>query len=96
MTPEDKLLLEKRMEALANRCAALYPQEKIGDQVWYITPSGEVFSFISLPDWGAILAEYAENKATAVYDSEDGDLLYLDNMTEDEMLAAILAELEQE
>lgn len=57
---------------------------------------GKLFRLCSLPEDGAIVVEYADNYDEAVLNRfEDGDFFYLDEMSEDVMLQAILVEIEQ-
>lgn len=53
------------------------------------------FRIDEFPDEFALVIEYAENKNHAIRGifGEDGDLFYLDEMDEDEMFEAMLAEV---
>lgn len=63
----------------------------------FLTETGLVFFLTGLRDYQAIVVEYADSPAEAsVNRFEDGDLFFLDELPAEEMLAAILAEIEDD
>lgn len=97
MTYKGNEKLIERKNALEAKCKAQFQSKTINQELCFISSDGQVFHIDKISEWNAIVAEYADTYDDALHARmEDGDLLYLDDMTEDEMLTAILAELDRE
>ena len=89
MTP-----IMQRMEAFNKRLIERYARVVIGDRVCFVKGT-HFFRLDSINAFNAILVEHAHGIDAAKSNVfEDGDLFYLDELSEDEMYAAILAEVE--
>lgn len=63
--------------------------------VRFLTEDGRVFFLTGIRDYNAVVVEYAESLAEAsVNRFEDGDLFFIDDLPEEEMLSAIISEIE--
>ena len=85
-----------RLENLENRLKSRYKLIVINDENCFLTKNKEIIHLTGLEDFNAIVTEHAETIEEArkhMYD--DGDLLYMDEMNEDEMYEAILNEIER-
>lgn len=73
-----------------------YPKVEIGDRPdCFKHANGMVFNVDEFRSMNALVVEYAENEDEAnKHRFEDGDLFYLDELDDAEMLKAIIAEIE--
>ena len=84
-----------RLENLENRLKIRYKLIVINDENCFLTNNKEVIHLTGLRDYNAIVTEHAETIEEArKHMYEDGDLLYMDKMNDDEMYEAIVNEIE--
>ena len=89
MTP-----MMQRMEEFNKRLAERYARVDIGGRVCFVKGT-HYFRLDSIDAFSAILIEHANGVEAAKSNVfEDGDLFYMDELTEEEMYTAILAEIE--
>ena len=92
---ENEQLNNDLTERLAFLNAALARKYARCDGDRFLTEDGRVFFLTGLRDDQAVVVEYADSTVEAsVNRFEDGDLFFLDELPAEEMLAAILAEIE--
>lgn len=78
------------------RISELYRNENIKGQECFINESGMYFRLFEFPGENALCVEYAENREDAFLNRfEDGERFYLDELTEDEILKAIVEEIDE-
>lgn len=75
-----------------------YKSEMINGTECFFLPSGTVVHLESMGDeFNAIVVGYAENRRDAEKNMfEDGDLFYMDEMSEEEMISAVTREIEED
>lgn len=87
----------KRMETLNKKLQQIYENVQIEDIPCFIISSGVVCRLDDLGDeYNALVIEYADNleNANKGIFGEDGDLFYMDELSEDEMFNAMVQEIE--
>lgn len=87
---------KNRIEALQKRLDERYPKEQFENGVFYKLDSKNYFRIDSVADPDGIVVEHGEKNNTAIWYLEDGDVFYLDEMTEDETFKAIIREVEEQ
>lgn len=91
---------KKRIETLEqinDNLSITYPVEICGKNKCHKAPNGTYFNVDVFPGELALVIEYAETADDASKSRfEDGDLFYLNEMTEDELLEAMRAEIENQ
>ena len=91
---EQKSLINARITAVEQRLDAMFDQVEVNGEKCYRTADGRVFLVTAIYSQGAIVIEYADDVAAAAQNAyEDGDLFYLEEMGEEEMLESILREI---
>ena len=85
-----------RKQQLNNRLAEKYRSVIIHDKPYFLNKNGTLFRLDSMGgNYNCLLIEYADSLQEALlYRFEDGDLFYMDDMTEDEMFEAMVREIE--
>lgn len=86
----------KRKEILNSRLAQRLESIVIDDNICFFASNGAVCRLDSIGnDYNALVIEYADNIEMAKKGifGEDGDLFYMDEMSEDEMFEAMLEEI---
>ncbi len=84
----------QRIEAINKRLAERYPQAVVGGSVCFVK-GARFFRLDEIGAFDAILVEYAVGIEAAENNVfEDGDLFYMDELSEEEMFTAILSEIE--
>ena len=86
---------KNRIEALEKSLNERYKQEQFENGVFYKIDSKNYFRIDSIAYPDGIVVEHGERNKEAIWYLEDGDVFYLDEMSEDEMLKAIIQEVEQ-
>lgn len=87
--------MKSRIEDLENRFSDIYEKRIIGDWTCFVRHDGSMFILDYLLTFGALVVGYADNEDEARLNRfEDGDLFYLDDMSADEMFAAMRREIE--
>lgn len=85
----------KRLENLENKLKTRYKPVKVNGENCFLKKNGEVFHLFGMKNFNALGVEYAENMEEAKRNLyEDGDLLYINEMNEEEMLEAMIKEIE--
>ncbi len=82
---------------ISARISSLFGQIIINGMVCYSLPSGAIVHLVYFPgeNWKCILAEYADSIEDAKkYFFEDGNMLSLDFLTEDEIFESLLREMQ--
>lgn len=95
-TKELTVMME-RIRKLENELRKIYKSVNVNGDNCFAKKTGEIFHLFGIKDFNALGIEYAENMNEAkknVY--EDGDLFYINDMNEEEMLAAMVREIEDE
>lgn len=83
------------LNRISDRLRKRYTMQTVGKNECFCTSTGVFFMPFSFPEWNALAIEYAENRVEAEKGRfEDGDLFYIGEMSEDEMFAAMIAEIE--
>lgn len=86
-----------RKEALNSRLARRFENIEIEGESCFLASNGAVFHLDSMGGkYNALVIEYADNLEMAkkgVF-GEDGDLFYMDELSEDEMFEAMIKEIE--
>ena len=91
---EKKEKTEKQLEFISQRLASKFEIVEINGEQYFHT-NDVYFKPFSISDWEAIGIEYAHGLQNALlYRFADGDLFYLDEMTGEELLEAVLREIE--
>lgn len=95
----DMTLKEKRkqtIERIERRLAEKYEGIRINGENCFLKEDGTVFHLCGLTEpFNAVVIEYASTIEEAEKNmSEDGDLFYMDEMTEDEIYQAMINEIE--
>lgn len=73
----------------------LYEKVSVAGQECFRHESGMYFRLFEFPGSNALCIEYAENYEEAQKNRfEDGDLFYMDELSEDEMFNAMIKEIE--
>lgn len=87
-----------RKKYIASQLKKKYESLTVNDRECFRLPNKEVIHVDSMGgEYDAIVIEYAENIQAARKNLfEDGDLFYMDEMSEKEMLQAIMEEIENE
>lgn len=86
-----------RKEILNSRLAQQLESIVIDDSICFFASNGAVCRLDSIGnEYNALVIEYADNLEMAKKGifGEDGDLFYMDEMSEDEMLEAMIKEIE--
>jgi hypothetical protein len=95
MTLTEQRKQNEILERIELRIKSAYPEKHAGKYVYYEANNGQLFRVSAFPGCFALVVEYAENESMAKKCLlEDGDRFYLDEMTEDEVFSAIVAEIE--
>lgn len=83
---------------ICEKLARLYDQTEINKQKLYVGENGFYFFLSVFPEeFNAIVIEYASNQEEAKNNIfEDGDLFYVDDFSKEEMLQAMIKEIEDE
>ncbi|MBQ2649449.1 hypothetical protein IJI17_02805 [Candidatus Saccharibacteria bacterium] len=82
-------------KTINDRLAMLYNGLTINGQYCFEIGDGTIITIDGLPQWGCIVVGYANGKEEAYNNMfEDGDLFPIKEMTQDEMVAAILNEIQ--
>ena len=90
-----KIKALSRKRRLHMRLAAHFHKVLVYDVESFQKPDGTVFQLSKFPGEEALVVEYAKNYEDALLNRfEDGDVFYLDEMTEEEMFQAIMHEIE--
>lgn len=87
----------KRKEILNSRLAQKFESIVIDDSICFFASRGAICRLDSIGDeYNALVIEYADNLEMAKKGifGEDGDLFYMDELSEDEMLQAMIQEIE--
>lgn len=85
----------ERLQNLADRLQNRYSTITINGNVYFTTDKGIIFEIVCLKDFKAFVIGYAETADEAKKNFfEDGDLYYMDEMTEDEMFERMIKEIE--
>lgn len=87
----------KRMETLNEKLQQKYENVKIENIPCFVINNGVVCRLDDLGDeYNALVIEYADNleNANKGIFGEDGDLFYMDELSEDEMFTAMIQEIE--
>ena len=85
----------ERKTKMIQQLRTRYPRIMIGKKECFAVSGGRIVSIDLFPGEDALVVEYADNYAEAeLFRFEDGDRFYLDELSEDEMLTAILQEIE--
>ena len=88
----------ERKEYINQYLRKLYKADVINGTECFFLPSGTIIHLESMGDeFNAIVVGYADNLAEAKNNRfEDGDLFYMDELNEEDMLKAIIKEIEDE
>ena len=86
---------KNRIEALEKSLDERYQKEQFENGVFYKIDSKNYFRLDSIADPDGIVIEHGERNEDAIWYLEDGDVFYLDEMSEEETLKAIIQEVEQ-
>ncbi len=94
MKEMEKNCLNERLAFLEDELHKRY--ELVQDSgIRFLTEDGKVFFLTAIRDYNAVVVEYAESHEEAALNRfEDGDLFFVDDLSEEEMLAAIINEIE--
>ena len=86
-----------RLKNLEERLKSTYESIKVNDENCFLKKTGEIFRLFGMKNFNAICVEYATNIKEAEKNLyEDGDLFYMDELNEEDMLKAIINEIEDE
>lgn len=87
----------ERKKVINQHLRESYKSEMINGTECFFLPTGTVIHLESMGDeFNAIVVGYAENRKAAKKNIfEDGDLFYMDELDEEEMLKAIIGEIEE-
>lgn len=86
----------KLLEALENRLSNILEPLEVRGKNCFLTESGAVIHLTAFPKSNAIIVEFADNRESAEkLQFEDGDAISTDGLGENEILSAILQEIEQ-
>lgn len=86
--------MKSMTDTLESRFAALYEKIRIGEKKCFRLEDGRIISLGTVTSYGALVIEYADDYDEAAMNRfEDGDLFYLEDMSEDEMLRSMLQEI---
>lgn len=92
-----KEMRSNRIEILNSRLAQRLENTVIDGCICFFTSNGAVCRLDSIGnEYNALVIEYADNLEMAKKGifGEDGDLFYMDEMSEDEMFEAMIGEIE--
>ena len=87
----------KRREVLSEKLSQIYESVEIDGRQCFVSSRGVIFRLDSLGgECNALVIEYADTLDLAKKGifGEDGDLFYMDEFNEDEMLNAMIQEIE--
>lgn len=94
---ELKLRAERIQHGIEQVLKAKYESFSFGNRLFFCRPDGLTFSLFYMGggEWDAFGVEYANNRQEAEqFMLDDGDLFYIDDMTESDLLNAICQEIE--
>ena len=86
------------LDRLEDRFLLIYDKIIINDKMCFLLPSGSVVHLVCFPEdgWRCILAEFADSIEEAEKNLfEDGDLLFINDFTEEELYQSLLKEIEE-
>lgn len=84
------------LNKINGRLAELYLKARVADRECFKHRSGIYFRLFEFPGENALCIEYAENDTEAYKNRfEDGDRFFLEEYSEDEMLKAMIREIEE-
>lgn len=86
--------LKSRTEAVEEILKTKYRQKVINNRVFFVTEDDNLFSLDFICEYNAIVVEYADSQHDAEKNClEDGNLFYVEEMTTDEIVKAIIEEV---
>ena len=92
---EQRRLIDERRTMLENRLSDFFDTKILNGEKCFVTDE-RVFIVSSFYSRGAVVIEYADGMAAAIQNAyEDGDLFFVEEMGEEEMLKAVLKEINQ-
>ena len=86
ISKETRLQRINRLNTLKEELKKRYEVHSINGEEYYKSGKGNYFHPELLTEWGCIVLEYG--------DMEDGDLFYLEDLTDEELLKAVIQEAE--
>lgn len=96
MTSMEKKLTENRLTEVKAALSAKYRTVDLDGEKFFVATDGAFFRVGVFPGAMALVIEYADTEQEARQNAlEDGDRLYLDETTLDEMLRLMIAEIER-
>ncbi len=96
MLSTERLDVSYTIEILNSKLATEFEQININRLNCFLLPSGVIINLFSSKDWKAVGVQYADNLKEAKKNLfEDGDLFYLEDMTEEELYLALLKEIKE-
>lgn len=85
--------LQKKIEVVEKVLKTKFDQKVINDRLFFVSEEGNLFSLDFICEYNAIVVEHANNQYDAEKNClEDGDLFYVEEMTTDEIIKAIVDE----
>lgn len=89
--------MRKRIANLEKELKKIYKAVDVNSENCFEKKTGEIFHVFGIKEFNALGIEYAENMNEAKKNLyEDGDLFYIDDMNEAEMLEAMIREIEED
>lgn len=96
ISKEMKKIIDERKKSLEELFVKQYEQIEVNHEKCFITSVGMIFMITALPSFEALVVEYADNLEDAKNNAyEDGDLFYINELSEFEMYEKMLMEIEQ-
>ena len=91
MTPKE--MLKSRLKSLNERLAERFDSKNVNGNSFFTLPDGQLFRLDGIPDFQAVVVEYASNMEDArSLRLEDGDLMNIE-MSENDMFESIISEI---
>lgn len=88
--------MSELLKKLEYRLSNEFEQIDVNGLICFLLPSGAVANLIEFGEYKAIAAQYADDITKAEKNIfEDGDLYFTEDMTEEEILAALLEEMNE-
>ena len=86
--------MSELLKKLESRLSNEFEQIDVNGLICFLLPSGVVANLVDFAEYKAVAVEYADDITKAKKNLfEDGDLFYVEEMTEEEIFAALLEEM---
>lgn len=96
MESEDSTSREilKRIDILEKRLRQVFETEHLRNGIFFKTKDNAYFRVECIKEYNCIVIEYGETKkAASLNQLEDGDLFYLNELTDEELFDSVIAEI---